>query len=76
MMNSALGHIKRILIHKYWVLYYCCKFGIIWRGIKHDLSKFHPKSMNMLHAMMNHIRYYGLSKFDLTKYKKYYEQQL
>ena len=42
MMNSMLGHIKRILIHKYWVLYYCCKFGIIWRGLKHDLSKFHP----------------------------------
>lgn len=42
MMNSVLGHIKRILIHKYWVLYYCCKFGIVWRGIKHDLSKFHP----------------------------------
>lgn len=41
-MNSVLGHIKRILIHKYWVLYYCCKFGIVWRGIKHDLSKFHP----------------------------------
>ena len=41
-MNSALGHIKRILIHKYWVLYYCYKFGIVWRGIKHDLSKFHP----------------------------------
>lgn len=42
MMNSVLGHIKRILIHKYWVLYYCYKFGIVWRGIKHDLSKFHP----------------------------------
>lgn len=33
-------HLKRILIHKYWVFYYSCKFGIPWQGIKHDLSKF------------------------------------
>lgn len=41
-IKYIVGHIKRILIHKYWVFHYCCKFGIIWRGITHDLSKFHP----------------------------------
>lgn len=41
-IKYIVGHIKRILIHKYWVFHYCCKFRIIWRGITHDLSKFHP----------------------------------
>ena len=39
---KALLHLKTILIHKYWVFIYCCKAGIIWRGIKHDISKFSP----------------------------------
>jgi len=33
-------HLKTILIHKFWVFYYCCKLGIVWQGITHDLSKF------------------------------------
>lgn len=33
---------KTVLVHKRWVYYYCCKFGIPWRGIAHDLSKFSP----------------------------------
>ena len=41
-MINALKHIRTILIHKWWVFYYCCKFGLYWRGIVHDLSKFHP----------------------------------
>jgi len=28
--------------HKFWVTYYCFKEGLIWRGIKHDFSKFLP----------------------------------
>lgn len=36
------GHLKTICKHKYWVFYYCCKMGIPWQGIKHDLSKFSP----------------------------------
>ncbi len=41
--NKAVLHLKTILIHKWWVFYYCCKVGLIWRGIVHDLSKFSPK---------------------------------
>lgn len=41
-MEKIIGHIKNILIHKTWVLYYCWHFGILWRGLVHDLSKFHP----------------------------------
>lgn len=35
-------HFKKICQHKRWVFHYCRMFGITWRGIKHDLSKFSP----------------------------------
>lgn len=40
MIRNIFGHLKNILIHKWWVFYYCCKLGIPWQGITHDLSKF------------------------------------
>ena len=40
MIKNIFGHLKTILIHKYWVFVYCYKFGIPWQGIIHDLSKF------------------------------------
>ena len=33
-------HLKTILVHKFWVFVYCCKLGIPWQGVTHDLSKF------------------------------------
>lgn len=41
-VGNFFGHLKNIFIHKYWVFHYCRIFGITWRGIVHDLSKFHP----------------------------------
>lgn len=41
-MNNYLKHFKKICIHKYYVMVYCFMAGLYWRGIKHDLSKFHP----------------------------------
>lgn len=41
-MKAFFGHLRNILIHKWWVFYYACKFGIPWRGFMHDWSKFHP----------------------------------
>ena len=41
-VGNFFGHIKNILVHKWWVFYYACKFGIPWRGFMHDWSKFHP----------------------------------
>ena len=44
-MNFAqrfFGHIKTITIHKSYVFIHCCKAGIPWRGLIHDLSKFSP----------------------------------
>ena len=42
MFRNIFGHLKTILIHKYWVFIYACKLGIVWRGLTHDLSKFSP----------------------------------
>lgn len=39
---KALKHFKKICVHKWWVFYYCCKCGLVWQGIKHDMSKFSP----------------------------------
>ena len=36
------NHLYKIIKHKYWVMYYCCKAGIPIQGLIHDLSKFHP----------------------------------
>ena len=41
-VGNFFGHLRNILVHKYWVFYYACKFGIPWRGFMHDWSKFHP----------------------------------
>lgn len=41
-MKNLFGHLRTILIHKWWVFYYCCQVGLIWRGLVHDLSKFSP----------------------------------
>lgn len=35
-----LKHLKRILTHKFWVMYYCFQLGLYRQGIMHDLSKF------------------------------------
>ena len=36
------GHLKTVLTHKWFVFRYSCYLGIPWRGLIHDLSKFHP----------------------------------
>ena len=41
-MKNALRHFKLISLHKWYVFLFCCKAGIPWRGIKHDLSKYSP----------------------------------
>lgn len=44
-MINLLKYFITINKHKYYVLKYCIKMGIIWRGITHDLSKFSFKEM-------------------------------
>jgi hypothetical protein len=40
MIKNAFKHLKTLLTHKFWVMYYCYKAGLYWQGITHDLSKF------------------------------------
>lgn len=42
MIKNIFKHLRRVLIHKYWVAYYCFKCGLYWQGIMHDMSKFSP----------------------------------
>jgi len=37
-----LLHARTIIKHKWYVFIECCKMGIIWQGVMHDLSKFRP----------------------------------
>ena len=38
--KNTLGHLKTVLIHKYWVFRYAKQIGIPFQGLLHDLSKF------------------------------------
>ena len=42
-ISAFFKHLFKIFKHKYFVCKYCFKTGLYWRGIVHDLSKFHPK---------------------------------
>lgn len=41
-MKRYLSYLKYVLRHKYFVAAECFKYGLYWRGILHDMSKFHP----------------------------------
>ncbi len=47
-----LGHLKTVLLHKYWVFRYALDAGIPCRGLLHDLSKFSPAEFG------ESVRYY------------------
>lgn len=40
MLKNIVKHFGLVCRHKWEVLKLCCKVGIIWQGIIHDLSKF------------------------------------
>lgn len=37
-----LLYLRYLLKHKWYVFLKCCEYGIVWRGITHDVSKFLP----------------------------------
>ena len=67
---NAAKHLKLILIHKWWVFYYCCKVGILFRGFVHDLSKFSPTEF------IESVRYYDGTKspIDVCKERNGYSK--
>ena len=63
-VGKFFGHIRNIIVHKYWVFYYACKFGIPWRGFMHDWSKFHPTEF------FESVKYYQGDKSPIPVCKK------
>ena len=61
---KALKHFNKILTHKYYVFKNCCRYGLIWRGIKHDLSKFSPIEF------FESVKYYTGTDSPINKCKK------
>ena len=41
-MKIHLKYLSYIIRHKWFVFIECCKLGIPWQGVVHDLSKFRP----------------------------------
>lgn len=41
-MSNALGHFITITKHRHVVIKHCKKAGILWQGLRHDLSKYSP----------------------------------
>lgn len=39
-MRKFFGHLSTVIRHRHKVFIHCCKAGIPWRGLMHDLSKF------------------------------------
>ena len=64
LIYKTFKHIKTILIHKYWVAHYCFQLGLYWRGLVHDLSKFHPVEF------LESIKYYSGTDSPINLCKK------
>lgn len=41
-MGSAIGHFRTITKHRHKVIRNCYYAGILWQGLRHDLSKYSP----------------------------------
>lgn len=41
-MNKAWAHFKTITKHRHMVIRHCARAGILWQGLRHDLSKYSP----------------------------------
>ncbi len=42
LLRSAFLHFKTITKHRHTVIAHCARAGILWQGLKHDLSKYSP----------------------------------
>ena len=62
--KSSIKHFKLITHHKWIVFKLCCKIGIPWRGLLHDLSKY------SLTEFRESIKYYVGEHSPITEAKK------
>lgn len=42
-----INHFKTITAHRHKVIYHCKKAGILWQGLRHDLSKYSPSEFSV-----------------------------
>lgn len=64
MLKRLWGHFSNVMKHKWIVFYLCCKAGIIYRGIVHDISKF------SLTEFWQGVKYYGNGARSPIQYAK------
>ena len=41
-MKNLIGHFVTITKHRHLVIKHCKKAGVLWQGLRHDLSKYSP----------------------------------
>ena len=63
-IKNVFKHLKLITKHKWIVFKLCCKAGIPWRGICHDLSKYSPTEF------FEGIKYYQGNRSPITAAKE------
>lgn len=64
-MIKVLKLLKRILVHKFWVAYYCFQAGLYWQGLTHDLSKFSRTEFSRSIKYWDDINYPDLSNYQI-----------
>ncbi|MBZ0293912.1 MAG: DUF5662 family protein [Anaerolineae bacterium] len=42
-MKKHWQYLKYVFRHKWYVFWSCVEYGLFWRGLVHDLSKFTPE---------------------------------
>lgn len=68
-MNRAVAASRyafKVIVHKLCVGWFCFKAGLYWRGIVHDMSKFHPKEF------LENIKFYDPLQSPVNLAKKEY----
>ena len=61
-MKAHLSYLQYILRHKWFVFVECCRLGIPWLGITHDLSKF------LLSEWKPYVRWFYGNKDNLLEF--------
>ena len=52
-LKRFVGHFMTITRHRHSVIAHCAKAGILWQGLRHDLSKYSPTEF------LSGVRYYS-----------------
>lgn len=62
-LPKIFKHLHLVNKHKWYVFKYCCKAGIPWRGLVHDLSKYSPTEF------FDSVKYYTGTKHLLMPFE-------